>query len=219
MGDDPAAKARAVSVDASALMAQLQPLLSKMQQDLQSQLQSQMEAQFAALAVTLQRSSAPTFPTAVSADALARLEQDGTLPDFTRSSIRALSYALTNVQDEQLHALVQTAYSDLVTARQAPPTTGTATGSIARSSSQRSFSSRRQPSPSRFIHQGGLVFYKSNNGRLYDISGPPPRPCRDCNVPHWSWQCPHNQSASTMPHSQNSRAGESKPVYPPPSHH
>ena len=95
-GDALFVNAPAISVDASALMSQLQPLLAKMQQDMQSYLQTQMEAQCFALAVTLQRLTAPIFPLK-SWETLSRFENDSKLP---RSSIRALSYALSNVYEQ-----------------------------------------------------------------------------------------------------------------------
>ena len=87
MGDDPSAKARAVAPDVSAIVGHLQPLFKEMQDKLAAQLQAQLQEGLAKLALTLQPTAPPAYPDSVSKEAL----------DFTRSSVRALSFCLEHL--------------------------------------------------------------------------------------------------------------------------
>ena len=194
MGVDPSAKARAVAPDVSAIVGHLQPLFKEMQDKLAAQLQAQLQEGLAKLGLTLQPTAPPAYPDSVSKEALARLEQDPEIPDFTRSSVRALSFCLEHLQDEQAQMLIQSAYTDLLSARQSvlPPQAQPASPMHRPSQSRTSSAHRSGPPTSRLVHQNGVTYYRTNTGRMYDISRPPPYPCKVCNVSHWSWECPRN---------------------------
>ena len=77
-----------------------------MQAKLAAQLQEKLQEGLTKLALTLRATAKSSYPTVVTIAALERLEKDPEVPDFMRSSIRALAFTLQHLQDEQAQTLV-----------------------------------------------------------------------------------------------------------------
>ena len=127
------------------------------------------------------------------------LVTDPDLPPVVTPLIVALAAAAPTVLDEAIADKFQTAYSHLLALRQQPPPAPTS----APAGPSRSSSSHSRAGIQQF---DGRQVYVSNAGTVYDISRPPPRPCRTCNEMHWSFHCPRRTSA-TATYQRNSRMG------------
>ena len=162
----------------------------------------QLKEKFAALSVSPQ-SQSPAYPSEVTAKALSDLSTDPRTPPSAAPFLIALAANFPTATDEAHLAPVQQAYDHALQLRQepagAPP--GTPTG--------------RSRSQSRFRMLGGKQMYVTNRGVMYDISKPPPKPCRNCNGLHWSWHCPYETSrVPPPPGQQNSHMGVGPAVQP-----
>ena len=184
---------------------------------------SLLEGQIATLQQALLTRSPPApepYPDVVTVAALQRLGQDPNLPDFVRPCVAAIGFALEHLTDDVYPDLAQKAYAELLTAIQpGPPPEASPTQRSSRSPAARSSARPRQPSPSRFTERDGITYYRSNGGKEYDASKPPPYPCRDCQRRHWYWQwwlCSSQLSRSSRPR-QNSPRGDPTPGSAPPA--
>ena len=97
-------------------------------------------------------------------------------------------FVFSTFKDEQAQTLIQSACTDLLSVRQSASTSQPQPASpLHRPTPSRSSSAHRSgPPASRLVHQNGMTYYRTNNGRMFDISRPP------CNAMHWSWDCPRN---------------------------
>ena len=138
-----------------------------------------------------------TFPTIVTAQALADLAADPQTPPVAAPFLVALGTVFPVLLDDSHIAAVQQAYDHALRLREPP-----------NPSTPRPRSSSQSRSPQRFVTDAsGRTFYVTNSGKYYDISLPPPKPCRVCGVYHWSWNCPR----------QGDRYPPSAPAFYPPS--
>ena len=160
----------------------------------------QLKEKFAALSVSASQSQSPAYPSVVTARALADLSTDPRTPPFAVPFLIALATNFPSSSDEAHLAPVQQAYDHALQLRQEP-----AGGSQGPSAGP---SAGRSRSPSRFRMVGGKMMYVTNRGIMYDISKPPPKPCRGCGGAHWSWHCPYETSRfPPPPGQQNSHMG------------
>ena len=155
--------------------AWFQPILTQLQQ--MHQHQQALEAAIAQLRPAVPIPPIPVYPEAVNPDSILALSQDVRLPDKFRSFARLLVLALPHALADDDTAALQAGYTTLL--------------SLLTSQSDEDGARRRSTSRGRFVQQDGRQLYVSQKGRFFDVSLPPPYPCRKCQQLHWNWiPCP-----------------------------
>jgi hypothetical protein len=144
----------------------------------------------------------PALPEKVSPEALDALAVHDGLPADYSAFIPILRIALRAAASPEELEHCQHAYDQmtLVLRDSAPPTPEEPPSRTPRSRSRSPNS--QTPSRPRFQTQNGRKFYVARSGKKYDISRPPPYPCKECKENHWYWE---SCSSSSTPSRQNSR--------------
>ena len=147
---------------------------------------------------------APALPEKISPEALEALTAHTGVPPDYQAFLPVLQIALRAAASPEEVEQCQHAYDQvvLVLNESAPPTPDEG---LARPPRSRSRSPQSQtPSRPRFQTQNGRKFYVARSGKKYDISRPPPYPCKECKENHWYWEsC--SVASTSAPSRQNSR--------------
>ena len=198
MGDDDPHATQRRRVD-EARPVWLNDVLAEVRSGLRQEMQAEMQKLRAELSALSLSPPPRVYPESPTPEAWNLLVSDPDLPPIVTPLLVALAGAAPTVLDEAISEKFHVAYTHLLSLRQQPPCTAA------------SITSRPSRSNSAHSRAGlqdfdGRQVYVSNAGTVYDISRPPPRPCRTCNEMHWSFHCPR-RNATLSSSQRNSRMG------------
>jgi hypothetical protein len=154
--------------------------------DLQKEL-SQLKINCSSSSSADEPAKLPVYGPNITPQTISTLLSDPRVPDFVKPFLSLTAHVLSLTHDDPTRQLAQDAYANLTSWIDSQTPQEPSLESPEAQTPQRRPATPTTPTE-RFVIRQGRTYYRSKQGKLWDITQPPPYNCRRCHCLHWSWQ-------------------------------